>query len=178
MLYNCYMPGHSLWNLIGIGFWFLIGVAAIIKVELWAIRREKGEITPNPVGSKSSRLLWVLLGLSVLSLTPLPEHIVLSCCRPQLEKYAHEVEQRGASFQSKDLEENPSPVAVVGGYQIIDSALEKDGAVYLVTNVDHNQPHKFIGLAFNASHNKDWTSHARYHIGVHLDGDWYVFEKN
>lgn len=130
VMYRCHIPGRS--DYMNLGLQLLLVAAIGWLLGLQALQKANFSTTHQASGKVSLIALPVLISLSALALTPLPQHLAFEVSRPQLERLAQELSTRNQGSEVHVLV--GIPVMSAGLFDIDTYATDDDGGVYLVTS--------------------------------------------
>lgn len=130
VLYRCHVPGRS--DYMNLGLQLLLLAAIGWLLGLGALQKANFSTTHRASGRVSLVALPVLITMSALALTPLPQHVAFELSRPQLEQLAQNLSARNHGSEVHVLV--GLPVMSAGLFDIDTYATDDDGGVYLVTS--------------------------------------------
>lgn len=175
ILYRSHIPGGSDYTGIGLLMW-MVAAPAWIWVMLKTGGMKKTDSTQAKLRKRRILIVPIMMGLSVLPVTQLPQFICFSLFRTHLD---HEAKEASASKPKRDLQWNPR--RHTGPFPIYDVTVDDKGGIWIVTTVrlDGFGPGIVVdGFVYNPSREK--TPYGRKYYDktgpLHMKDYWYVFQ--
>lgn len=175
MLYQCYMPGKSLWNVLGILLWLLTGICWLVGI----IRLARNRVVAFSSAWLNVLTVPVLLFFSALGMTRIPEILGFQLSQQDLERLVRKAEASSEKApEQAAVPGRDAPKEWAGLYPIFNRTVDDAGGVYLVTTVRRDGIGPDItssGFAYKPSLERSPFGR-KYYAPVRISGDWYTFE--
>ena len=171
MFYNCYIPGRSSLNCLGVAIWLGVCFWHVLKTDFLS-RLVSGGGIANP---RATWVIAVLFVFSMITLTPWPLRLAFQ--PGQLNSFVRTHREIPASLKIANIRPGEDVVRYSAGiYPLITYEIEPNGSAYLVTEVDDFGPDEFYahGFAYKPAAVAPFGREDKYNVKPFL-GDWYIF---
>ncbi len=176
ILYRSHIPGGSNYYGLGLLMWML-SAPAWIWILVSHKRSEKGNDAPQSRLLKRRLLIVpIMIGLSVLPVTQLPQFICFTLFRPYLDS-----EARMALQTHPQSKPERAPRKQAGPFPIYDVSVDQNGGVWIATTVRQDgvgADNLVDGFVLNPS--GDRTPYGRKYYDktgpLHMTDGWYTFQ--